>query len=539
MRYRAMGLALLLGMTACGGGGTAKPPAVPAPTIRDMTPSGGSVRGGLVVLILGEHFMAPGAGANEVRFGGVAASAVVTLDDERIQCVTPPGPAGQADVEVRNAHGTALRPRLYDYVDDIHDVAVESDTPGASYGYDPQVCCSGGIQHVVWADERSGTAAIRYNRSTDQGAMFDASDVLLSEGSTACAEPRICCSGAYVYVAWSQEAATGGSDIWFNASLDGGLTWLPETLRLDRSPTGQGESTDISICCDGANVNVAWNDTRAGVREVYVNGSIDAGETWFVEDVLLGRQAGSETHLCCWNTNVYAAWHDEVPMGETDVFFNRSHDNGATWLQAPIRLDQDDPGESGSRVRDICCDTNTVHVLWLDDRDNRSIYMRSSTDAGDTWPTDEVRVGQEPAPDGSAGDAQLCCFGQDTVRVVWGFETIDGHGQLRFNQSFDRGVTWQAQDTLIYDDVGISSPSEPRICCTGDSIFVAWLGNGGYYDVSPDGGETWTGNEPPLEFASVGGGGWPDLCCDGGRGYIVWSDARNGSDDVFCTVVMR
>jgi hypothetical protein len=59
------------------------------------------------VTLTGGGFLEPGAGANQVLFGGLVASAVTVVDDTTITCTTPPGTrATRADVVIVNGNGT-------------------------------------------------------------------------------------------------------------------------------------------------------------------------------------------------------------------------------------------------------------------------------------------------------------------------------------------------------------------------------------------------------------------------------------------------
>lgn len=79
-----------------------------APSLTSLTPTSGKAQGGTTVTLNGAGFAATGAGTTLVSFGGVAATAVVVLDDARVQCVTPAGTGGAVvDVQLSNQNGSA------------------------------------------------------------------------------------------------------------------------------------------------------------------------------------------------------------------------------------------------------------------------------------------------------------------------------------------------------------------------------------------------------------------------------------------------
>ena len=86
------------------------------PSLTGLSPTRGPAAGGTSVTLSGSGFAADSAGPNEVRFGGVLALSVVTLNDGTITCVTPPGTAGtDVDVRVTNANGTQALPAAFRY----------------------------------------------------------------------------------------------------------------------------------------------------------------------------------------------------------------------------------------------------------------------------------------------------------------------------------------------------------------------------------------------------------------------------------------
>jgi hypothetical protein len=78
------------------------PPVAPAPTISSISPSKGSISGGLNVTITGSNFE---TGAT-ITFGGTAATGVVVVSSTTIRCIVPSrATAGKVDVKVTNPDG--------------------------------------------------------------------------------------------------------------------------------------------------------------------------------------------------------------------------------------------------------------------------------------------------------------------------------------------------------------------------------------------------------------------------------------------------
>lgn len=107
------------------------------------------------------------------------------------------------------------------------------------------------------------------------------------------------------------------------------------------------------------------------------------------------------------NGEIYVAW-----SGPEGIVFDRSFDQGETWLDEDIFIDPQPtgwdysiPGISRANGLPItCCDISnspyqgTIYVNWSDQRngpDDTDIWISKSTDGGNTW-TDAKRVNDDP-----------------------------------------------------------------------------------------------------------------------------------------------
>ncbi len=107
------------------------------------------------------------------------------------------------------------------------------------------------------------------------------------------------------------------------------------------------------------------------------------------------------------NGEIYVAW-----SGPEGIVFDRSLDQGETWLDQDIFIDDhpggwdyDIPGISRCNGLPVtCCDisnsnySGTIYVNWTDQRngtDDTDVWLSKSTDGGDTWST-ALRVNDDP-----------------------------------------------------------------------------------------------------------------------------------------------
>ena len=120
-----------------------------------------------------------------------------------------------------------------------------------------------------------------------------------------------------------------GIDVYFNRSVDGGATWLPADVRLDRDAPGADNSWLGDLTCSGRTVCAVWQDDRTFSVEIRFNFSNDAGETWEASDLRLDTD-GSPTafsgppRMGQDGRNVYVVWPDYRNSPAYQVYLNRS-----------------------------------------------------------------------------------------------------------------------------------------------------------------------------------------------------------------------
>lgn len=411
----------------------------------------------------------------------------------------------------------------------------------ANNSRDAQICCEDDNVYVVWKDQRSGDQ-IFFNRSTDGGETWLDTDVRIDHDPTDSAErPQISCDGDNVYVVW-EDSRAGDSGIYFNYSTDLGATWQATDTQLDRDVVASTQ-TQPRICCEDDQVYVAWSDHRNGLADLYSNRSTDGGATWLVADVRIdtdvaGAAESLGLELACEGTKVYATWQDKRG-GVLDIFFNVSTNGGASWGASDTMLNS---VSVGSGPASLCNDGSRVYVVWQDIRDGLpDIRFNRSLDDGATWLASDVRLDTDGAGAGASARAKICCEGA-SVHVVWEDERNTG-SQIFYNRSTDSGTTWLTSDERIDHGPLGARAQQPEICCDDQEVSVVWRDtrNGGsseqdiYANRSSNGGVSWLGADVRVSNTVPGTASAirPALCCEGEDAHVVWSDDRNGFLDVF------
>ena len=375
------------------------------------------------------------------------------------------------------------------------DVRLDTDAPGAAISAQPRIAASGSAVYVVWYDHRNGLEDIYFNRSLDGGATWLAADVGIGTdvpGAASSWSPEIAASGSTVYVTWS-DGRNGSTDIFFNRSSDGGGTWLATDVRIGSDVPGAASSNFVKMAASGPAVFVTWSDGRNGSSDVYFNRSLDGGTTWLVADVRLNTAVPSrqtrEVAIAVSGSLVYVTWTD-YRNGFTDIYLNRSLDDGTTWLAADVRLDTDVAGATESKYPQIAAAGGSVYVTWADGRSggNWDIHFNRSLDVGNTWLPADVRLDTDPPGASLSNFPQILASGS-TVSVVWEDRRQPGSFDIRLNQSLDAGATWLAEDVRLDTADGYSGRAQ--IATGSGSLYVTWqdardIGHDIYFRSTPD-----------------------------------------------------
>ncbi len=210
--------------------------------------------------------------------------------------------------------------------------------------------------YVAWTEFSASGLQIMLSRSTDGGASFSTPVGLnLRNNGTSGAYPIVAPNGD-LFVFWENFNIPG---IEFVKSTDGGVTFTTPATITTLVPTGEPIP---STNCGRPALN---GDIRT---QDFPRAAID--------------YSGGPHH-----GNIYVVYNAKpAPDDESDIFFIRSTDNGATW-SSPIRVN-DDTTSNGNFFPEIAVnDRGIISVSWYDRRSSPSNleiqYMRGiSTDGG-------------------------------------------------------------------------------------------------------------------------------------------------------------
>lgn len=372
------------------------------------------------------------------------------------------------------------------------DLRLDTDTAGAFNSVQPSIAWSGTDVFALWGDFRgAGTdpAEFRqmyFNTSPSSGASWGVRDRRINPAQDDDSfNSRVVVTSGGVLAVWEAIYNTlRGRHIWSSVSRDRGTTWGP-VLQVDSAPTAAVASTPAVAVGATGRVYVVWRDNRNGSPDIYLRASTDGGVSWAGRDQRLdtdtpGSHASEEPSVAAdTDGNVYVAWQDVRTGMAYDIYFNRSTDNGTTWLSTDVRLDTDTFAQDSIRPTVLALPSRGVAVVWEDRRWGLPTpYANRSTDAGATWMTSDVQaVGGRPGVF-RAYDLAAAAVGS-TVFAVWA-DDRSGALDIWGNYSLDGGGVFQPTDVRFdASPMGASASSTPSVTANleagSPTLHVVWV----------------------------------------------------------------
>ncbi len=294
-------------------------------------------------------------------------------------------------------------------------------------------------------------------------------------------------SGDTVHVVWCDQRSGTRTVIYYIRSTDAGLTWNTPIAITDTN----GNAWNPAIAVNGPNIHVVWRTVVGTTRSSHYRRSLDAGNNW-QPNILLDSAVADWPAVTVSGNYVYVV-NDILTASSpynTEIFFLRSTDNGATWSahqQVTFSVGRSEDEAIAAQGPDI-------YMAWNDNRNGTmQIFYKHSHDHGTTWDAD-VLINSEPS------------YGT-MVNVDGAFVDIpstgapSGHYQTHLNQSADTGNTWGADHNLTND--AANTYYYPYMVRDGSDLHLTYVksGVGGQYLHSGDGGTTW---DAPLSTGFSG-----------------------------------
>jgi len=329
-------------------------------------------------------------------------------------------------------------------------------TNNAGYSFHPTIATSGEYVYVVWDDDSGGNTEIYFRRSLDNGATWQVAKRLAYNAGNSI-NPRIAAYQANIYIVWYDDS-TGNNEIYFRRSTDHGATWQ-STKRITYNA---GISEYPRIAAYQNNVYIVWEDDTPGNDEVYFRRSADGGATWqTAKRLTVNSNYSGMPDIAADGSNIYALYVDTAP-GNSELYIKRSMDSGATWLAAQ-RL----TNNSGfSMAQHIAAKGTNVYIAWSDNSSgNSEVFFRKSTDYGATW-----QNAKRLTSNSGVSDCPVIAVSGVKIFVAWMDDTA-GNYEVYFKKSANNGSTWQDYENLTNNK---GAAYHPAIAVNSTNIYVTW-----------------------------------------------------------------
>jgi hypothetical protein len=349
----------------------------------------------------------------------------------------------------------------------------------------PAMAVQGANVYLFWTSDSIDppNKNIQFQRSVDGGATWKT--ILAWTDLTGTSEsPAISASGTSVYLTWVNDSP-GNSEIFFQASQDGGINWQPR-VRLSNT---SGASLHPAIASSGSYVYVAWSDNTTGRAAIYLRKSADRGANWvttkYLSDIYASTNLANayDPALAASGGKVYVAWHD-TGAPHSDILFRRSGNYGQTWSLAKNL--SANAGDSSDPALAIV--SGKVYAVWQDATSgNFEILLRRSTDSGTTW-----KAAQKLSKNTGASQNPKVVSAGAYVYVAWDDDTY-GYTEIHFRRSTDSGLTWK---TAVQLTTSLSCIFPALAVWSSNVYLLYWAENSpkvwfGFFQKSTNWGVTW------------------------------------------------
>jgi hypothetical protein len=404
----------------------------------------------------------------------------------RLEAAVRQAIAGRAAGQVTALPRLALRPNpappsglpAADDLPFIPDVPVSCD-PGSGNQNETTIgIFRDGTVVGGWNDNRTGVYHVGFARSTDFGLTWLPDTLMIDPTYSEDGDPVICVDDEgtiyYFWLSFSRSPASG--DIILTKSFDRGASWGPMVNLTPGTPGSLDDKPWVTI--DGANVFLTWYEAYSS-NALKFKRSPDRGATWSA-GVIVGSGGNGTFPFRGTDSTVYVGW------GMQDIGFNKSTDMGATWTgQRTIISCPWSPGSPPWRMNNIpsfgtSLDRTKLYVVFADSRraaNQTDVFFSRSTDEGATWLT-PVRVNDTQDPDATLQFYPwLAVDPYDRLHVVW-HDTRAGDNRIAqyYSYSTDQGLTWsenyRVSDTAVYASTFIGDYN----ACAADShrVYALW-----------------------------------------------------------------
>ena len=426
----------------------------------------------------------------------------------------------------------ARNPDISDWTRNLSESAGDMELGEEDFAQ--EIVVVGSTVHVMWITRNLDFSGYRlyYRRSTDNGNTWESKQLLFEDDDlvTDKAYKRMVVTGSTVHIAFSYYSGSWYGVLGYVRSTDNGASF--EQVRDLFTASNAYHVYDVRVAASDGKLTIGFrNQCNWKVDNgYYLLNSDDDGDT-FVQRTVYSTDSGSGWYvadLLRVNDRIYVAYTNSYyyyGLQYGRLYLAASTDAGETFTSTLISVPSLSGEHKASNIYDyhyvpkIAGVGDTVTVIWngLDAEDVFSVFIRRSTDAGDTF-GDAVNLSKGIIPDEKAIQG-----GHDTIvakgNYVYSLFTSTAKN-VYFRRSTDGGANFGELKELTSTDTPYLSENWWPVIATdptdtsGAKVHVFWSCPA--YVYSTDGGATFTKPELVSPYFSYSGtitskATWPQM----------------------------
>lgn len=241
----------------------------------------------------------------------------------------------------------------------------------------PAVALVGSNYVVVWADTRSGDKNIFAALVNTSGTVLT-SGILVSGASGEQSSPAIAVAGSLALVVWADRRSGSTSDIYGARVNASGSVLDSSGVAIS---TATGDQTEPTVAFDGTNFGVVWSDSRSGIANRDLYGSIVNTSGAVSPSIAIQTSPSSPKRhpALAFGSSYYLVAWDDARSGNLDIYasrLNTSLTRMDTLSLSTVAGDQSEPA--------VAWDGSNWLVAWSDARTppERDVYGTRVSSSG-------------------------------------------------------------------------------------------------------------------------------------------------------------
>lgn len=257
--------------------------------------------------------------------------------------------------------------------------------------------------------------------------------------------------------------------IYISKTTDGGINWSVPVFVIETQVITEGSEIFLrSLLTPTNRIILCWSVPQRGMYSIY---SDDYGINWSQPVLILGGLSGGITRRN-FNINLSQITDNKIWLSMNHInnggfsFYRESTDNGVSWgdnTSATIDTFSMSTTPSYSDVSFIgLSETEVLAFYQSNSSEEQHIYMRRSTDGGNSWGTDELITGTEQA--------------EKRPRAI---KSSDGKIYLVYQREYET-----IKQSIIQNDIFYKTSTDGGSTWSEEQRFTKYIGDDSYLNIS-------------------------------------------------------